>query len=107
MTAPSSGSSIKRGHDSDLQQPLLAVQGLRISFDDVEVVRGVDFSLSRGEILGLVGESGSGKTLTALSIIGLAPPGARTRGSIVFDGQETLGRRESDLNRLRGRRIGI
>jgi ABC-type glutathione transport system ATPase component len=49
----------------------------------------------------------SGKTLTALSIIGLAPPAAQTQGSIMFDGQETLGRRESDLNRLRGRRIGI
>lgn len=89
------------------QSPILTVERLRISFDDVEVVRGVDLSLARGEILGLVGESGSGKTLTGLSLIGLLPEAAHPEGAIKFDGIDLLGLSEAEMNRLRGRRIGM
>ena len=51
------------------------------------VVDRVSLSLDEGESLGVVGESGSGKTMTALAIMGLAPP-ARAVGSIRFEGQE-------------------
>jgi oligopeptide/dipeptide ABC transporter ATP-binding protein len=87
--------------------PLLSVEQLSIRFGATEVVRGVDFSIERGEVLGLVGESGSGKTLTALSIVGLLPNRATTAGSIRFEGEELLGLDEGGLNEFRGRRIGI
>jgi oligopeptide/dipeptide ABC transporter ATP-binding protein len=89
------------------QPPILAVEGLRISFDDVDVVRGIDFSLARGEILGLVGESGSGKTLTGLSLVGLLPDAAQAQGSVRFDDVDLLALSEVEMNRLRGRRIGV
>ncbi len=63
---------------------LLRVEGLRVAFPgpggEVAAVRGVSFSLDRGETLGLVGESGCGKSVTALSVLGLVPPpGPRLR----------------------------
>jgi oligopeptide/dipeptide ABC transporter ATP-binding protein len=47
-------------------------------------VSDVSFTLELGESLGLVGESGSGKSMLALALMGLLPPGARTRGEVWF-----------------------
>src|SRR5262249_36767086 len=71
-------------------EPLLTVTSLRVAIagdvGDLEAVRGVSFTLGRGETLGIVGESGSGKTLTALSVIGLLPHLTRiTSGSILLE----------------------
>ncbi len=71
----------------------LQVSGLRTHFFTrggvVKAVDGVDFSVDKGEILGLVGESGSGKSVTGFSIIGLVdPPGRIVDGSIRFNGTE-------------------
>jgi peptide/nickel transport system ATP-binding protein/peptide/nickel transport system permease protein len=74
--------------------PLLLVRDLRIGFDDqhngVDIVDGISFDVRPGEVLGLVGESGCGKSITALSIIGLQPSGARLGGVITFDGTDLL-----------------
>ncbi|MFJ9559918.1 dipeptide ABC transporter ATP-binding protein [Streptomyces fuscichromogenes] len=90
----------------------LEVRGLTVAFGGgrrppVPVVRGVDLVLRPGEVLGLVGESGAGKSLTALSLLGLAPPGARVGGSVRLLGEELLGRPERELAGLRGRRIAM
>ena len=75
------------GRDAPLRraEPLLTVASLRVAISgasgDMEAVRGISFTLGRGETLGMVGESGSGKTLTALSVIGLLPH--RTRKGTV------------------------
>src|ERR1700728_1740267 len=61
--------------------PLLDVRNLRIAFSGQEAVRGVSFSIARGETLGLVGESGSGKSATALAMLRLLPPSAAVSGS--------------------------
>ena len=62
---------------------LLDVRGLRVAFGGKDVVRGINFSIARGEKLALVGESGSGKTVTALSLLRLAM-NAHCSGSAIF-----------------------
>lgn len=76
-------------------EALLAVNNLTISFKNAGVlhhaVNDINFTVNRGETLGIVGESGSGKSLTSLAILGLLPPqGAITNGEIIFN-SPTLG----------------
>ena len=59
---------------------LLEIRDLHIWFGATEAVRGIDFDLDDGEVLGLVGESGSGKSATALALMGLLGPAARVTG---------------------------
>ncbi|WP_207756332.1 dipeptide ABC transporter ATP-binding protein [Nonomuraea cypriaca] len=76
--------------------------------DSVHAVDGVSLSVGRGETLGIVGESGCGKTMTALSVMGLLPPGGEiTAGRITFDGQELTGLGERELAGLRADRIAM
>lgn len=70
-------------------------------------VRNVSFALERGASLGLIGESGSGKSITAMALLGLLPENARVTGSILFEGQELVGRGEREMCALRGDRIGM
>jgi len=86
---------------------LLEVRDLNIRYNDVAVVNGVSFKVSRGESVGIVGESGSGKSQTALSLLGLLPGNAKLTGSIIFDGEELANKSNKQLDRVRGRRIGI
>ena len=92
--------------------PELEVKDLTTSFrtDDgvVQAVRGVTFSLDRGETLGVVGESGSGKSVTFLTVMGLLDPRqAQVRGSVLLGGQEILGAPGSRLREIRGNRLGM
>ena len=69
--------------------PILDVKGLRTSFKTregvVKAVDGIDFTVGRGEIMGLVGESGCGKSVTSLSILRLvALAGVDRRRQILF-----------------------
>jgi oligopeptide/dipeptide ABC transporter ATP-binding protein len=64
---------------ASLDGDLLAVENLRVSFDEVTPVRGVSLALNRGEAVGIVGESGSGKSLTALAIAQLVEHPGRVR----------------------------
>ncbi|MEP7358343.1 MAG: ABC transporter ATP-binding protein [Anaerolineales bacterium] len=74
----------------------------------VRAVDGVDFTVRRGEVLGLVGESGCGKSVTSLSIMRLVGvPGKVMEGEIIFDGQDLLGIPENDMVHIRGNRISM
>ena len=90
---------------------LLEVSGLEVVLDTakgpVRAVRGVDFTLERGETIGIVGESGCGKTMTALALMGLLPEGARVEGGVRFDGTDLLTGSEDDWCRIRGNRIAM
>jgi peptide/nickel transport system ATP-binding protein len=86
---------------------VLEVRDLTVTLGTSPVVRGVDLTLRRGEVLGLVGESGTGKTLTALALMGLAPADARVGGSVRLLGEELLGLPVRELARIRGRRIAM
>ncbi|MGH2371646.1 MAG: ABC transporter ATP-binding protein, partial [Chloroflexota bacterium] len=72
-------------------------------------VDGVSFQLDRGRSLGLVGESGSGKSMTALSLLRLAPtPVAKTiGGGIHFEGEDLLTKSEKEMRHIRGGGIAI
>ena len=80
---------------------------LRTSHGIRRAVNGISFSIGQGEILGIAGESGSGKTLTALSLLGLLPLGARTSGSVRFEGRELLGLRRRQLREVRGKQVAL
>ncbi len=85
---------------------LLRVEGLTVRFGDtLRAVDEVSFSLRAGERLGVVGESGCGKTVTALSLMGLAPPPGLVAGGIRFDGEDLLGAPPGRWRALRGARI--
>ncbi len=90
---------------------LLDVRDLRVRLNTArgpaDALRGVSFSLAKGETLGIIGESGCGKSMTALALMGLLPDGAVTSGSIRFDGDELVGADDARLCALRGRRIGM
>ena len=90
---------------------LLEVDQLRVTLQTphgpADAVRGVSFSMARGDTLGLVGESGCGKSLTAMALMGLLPDTASVSGAIRFDGKEMTQLDDSQLRRLRGNRIAM
>ncbi|MER7755823.1 ABC transporter ATP-binding protein [Kitasatospora sp. NPDC097643] len=83
----------------------LDIQGLRLQLPGTArpVLDGVDLTVAAGETVALVGESGSGKTLTSRTALGLLPPGARTEGRVLVDGQDVL---TMGPDRLRALRTG-
>src|SRR5690606_5881208 len=96
-----------------MSTPLLQVEDLHVSFGQgegaVRAVRGVSFTLDKGQTLALVGESGSGKSVTAMSILQLLPyPRAyHPKGSIRLAGMEMIGASEALLRQVRGGRVGV
>ena len=90
---------------------LLQVNNLNISYptrkETIVASKDVEFTLERGEILGIVGESGSGKSTIANAIINLIdPPGEITGGSIKIDNSE-LRDNEEVIQKYRGKKIGF
>ena len=100
--------SVKSGPGA---QPLLRIENLSVSFPTpdglVRAVRGVDMTIEHGGALGVVGESGSGKSVTMLAVMGLLPKTARITGSVVFRGEELVGRSNREMRRFRGSQIGM
>ncbi len=96
---------------------LLTINDLRIQFPTeegtVEALRGISFSLKRGETLGIVGESGSGKSMTALAIMGLLPGKAQlVGGEIIFEKKDGIQTdltkvKPADFQGIRGKEIGM
>lgn len=72
------------------------------------VLREVRIEIHPGEIVGLVGESGSGKSTIALALLRLLSfKGAKISGEVIFEGEDLLKKSESELRRIRGRRMSI
>ncbi|MCK9169176.1 MAG: ATP-binding cassette domain-containing protein [Treponema sp.] len=73
----------------------------------VQAVRGVSFTMAKGEVLGIVGESGSGKSVTTTAIPGLLPQNAQVDGHIWFEGSDLASLGQEELRKYRGREIGL
>ncbi|MFC2280670.1 MAG: dipeptide/oligopeptide/nickel ABC transporter permease/ATP-binding protein [Treponema socranskii subsp. buccale] len=93
----------------------LSVENLSVTFTvfregkriDVYAVRGVSFSMKRGEVLGIVGESGSGKSVTVSAIPDLLPQNAFRSGRVYFEGTELSALGEKEMRAFRGKKIGM
>ena len=83
---------------------IIEATGIRKSFGTLEVLKGVDLAVRRGEIVAIVGKSGAGKT-TLLQILGtLDRP---DRGTVCIDGQDVFALGEKELAKFRNRHIGF
>ena len=101
-------------HDDPPSHPVLDIRGLRVEFSGTgtsaatPAVDDLDLTVRRGEIVALVGESGCGKTMTARSVMGLLPPGARiTAGRIILGDQDLAALPRRRMERIRGNRMAM
>ena len=90
---------------------MLKVKDLNVEFNAKEkiihAVRGIDFTLFKGETLAIVGESGSGKSVTSRTIMGLLGYNARVSGEILLEGENLLKLNEAQMCKIRGKRIAM
>ena len=88
--------------------PIIQAVGLTKAIDTgthrVEILRGIDLEIPRGQFVAIMGQSGSGKSTLLGLLAGLDTP---TSGRIVLDGEDITGLREDDLALIRGRKIGF
>ena len=99
--------------DTNTSAPLLEVKDLKVSFRTrqgvMHAVRGVNFTLEQGEILGIVGESGCGKSVTANTILGMIgdKKHEQVEGKILYHGKDLLSLSDRERQKLRGDRISM
>ena len=91
---------------------ILQVKDLKTYFFDrtgkVPAVDGVDFTIRKGETLGIVGESGCGKSVTSMSILKLLPPeGKVVDGEIIFKGENIVNYSAEQMEKIRGKEIAM
>ena len=95
-----------------MNQTVLGVEDLHVWFDlagggQLHAVRGVSFSLERGQRFGLVGESGCGKTTTVLALMGLLPANATVGGRVLLGGDDVLARGEESAREHRWKDVAM
>lgn len=90
---------------------MIEIRNLSVTYRSADrekrAVEGVDLTVERGAVVALAGESGSGKSTVLMAIPGLLPATAVRTGAILLDGQDLLGRSETELNAVRWRRIAL
>jgi peptide/nickel transport system ATP-binding protein len=89
---------------------LVEIKGLKIDgYSDDRwhpIIKGLDLTLKRGEVVGLIGESGAGKSTLGLAAMGYTKPGCKiTAGSVLFDGLDLVNASQDQLRSLWGSRI--
>lgn len=86
---------------------LLQIENLNLSIGPAHILRDVSLEIASGEIVAITGESGSGKSMTALSVMDLAPRGAVTTGRITLDGFDIIAAPEAEMCARRGADMGM
>ncbi len=90
-------------------KPLLEIKNLNINYkNSIKAVKDVNFTLEDNQIISIVGESGSGKSTLIRAILKLLPTGGEIEsGNIFFLGKDILSLNKNELNKLRGKDIGM
>jgi peptide/nickel transport system ATP-binding protein len=89
-------------------ETLLELRGLAVDYGQVRAVNGIDLEIRAGEIVGLAGESGCGKSTVANAAMQILRPPARvSAGSILFRGEDLVGKKTEELRRFRWRNVSI
>jgi len=90
---------------------LIEVNNLGVQFQTqdglVYAVNGINFSLDRGQTLGIVGESGSGKSQSVLAMMGLLASNGKATGQAMYQGRDLLAMKPAELNAIRGNRVAM
>ena len=90
-----------------MNREILKYENLRVSFNGNEKVHGVSFCLQEGEILGIIGSSGSGKSTLIKAAMNFLPENSKTEGRILFNEKNILELSEKEMQKIRGREIGM
>lgn len=91
-----------------MNQPLLDIQNLEVSYGGKPVIQDISFQMQPGEILGIVGESGSGKSTILKAAMGLLGTGGTvTKGDIYYKGKNVTEAKPGELRDLRGPEMGM
>jgi len=89
---------------------MLKVNNLKVSYGNKKVLRGLNFKLTREDVVAVVGESGTGKTTLAMSLMGLLPQqsdDAKISGEILFGGMDICKTKEAGLKTIRWKKISM
>ena len=84
---------------------MLEINDLKASYDETEILAGVDLDLLRGDSLAIIGESGAGKTTLGLAVMGLLD--GRCSGRILLDGKDVLSLDEKERRKMRGKDMAM
>ena len=87
-----------------MNEKMIEIHGITKSFGELQVLKGIDLTIYKGEVVSIVGPSGAGKT-TLLQIMGTLDKA--DAGSVLIDGKEVGGMKEKELSAFRNQRIGF
>ena len=90
-----------------MNREILNLKNLSVSYGDIDILKDIDLSLKKGEILGIVGESGSGKSTLIKSIMGILDENASIDGEINFEGKDLASLSLKDYRKIKGKEISM
>lgn len=90
-----------------MNREILNLKNLSVSYGDINILKDIDLSLKKGEILSIVGESGSGKSTLIKSIMGILDENASIDGEINFEGKDLASLSLKDYRKIKGKEISM
>lgn len=90
-----------------MNREILNLKNISVSYGDINILKDIDLSLKKGEILGIVGESGSGKSTLIKSIMGILDENASIDGEINFEGKDLASLSLKDYRKIKGKEISM